>query len=276
MDADAKRLSDRLSSYTDGRLRSAFASAVDLRAKVAASLGPVIRTLSLAMTTRNEISDALKPSHPHAQEVFLGLVIAPERHEEVIDPLLVGDGTFQELVMRIGHDPSVRLLDYRFPKEQTVRRDSLITQQDGGGGAAKETLHVRFELSPVGRAVFEANVSGRVHASGADLLGSMVVAEEDIAAVATSMLRYYGRFFNEVDKYGRHQTFLMNAALFGLGYRSIARSPKPRQSYPVRMASDDGTLQAFDEPRRVNRALLSNPEEEATRIAAMLARRAAH
>jgi len=274
-DAEAKRLSDRLSSYTDGRLRSAFTNAVELRAKVAASVRPVIRSMSLPMTPQNEFSAALKPSNRHAQDAFLGLVIGPERQEEVIDPLLIGDLHFQELVMRIGHEPDVRLLDYRFPKEQTVTRDSLITQQDGGGGAAKEALHVRFEMSPRGRAVFESNVSGRVRASGADLLGSMVVAEEDIAAVAASMLRFYGRLFDEIDKFGRHQTFLMNAALFGLGYRSIARSPKPRQSYPVRMASGDGALQAFDEPRRVTRALLSSPEEEATRIATMLARRAA-
>jgi len=162
-------------------------------------------------------------------------------------------------------------LDYGFPKDQTIVQNVLITEQRGSG--RDYVSEARIEISESGIIVFEGNVTGRTpRTSSADLLATMVVAEEDIEAVAASMFRFYGRLFDEIDTYQRHESFVLNSALYGLGYRTIMRNPKPRHSHPVRMVSGDVPLVAFERPRRIPRAILRAPDDEARRIATMLGR----
>jgi len=270
-DADADRFAERLSSYTSGHLRSTFASPADLRSQIAAAVQRLAPSLGLPLTSESEITSHLKPSNRYSQETRLGLVIGPERQEDVIDPVQFDDRAFRDLVMRVGHDSSVALLDYGFPKDQTIVQNVLITEQRGSG--RDYVSEARIEISESGIIVFEGNVTGRTpRTSSADLLATMVVAEEDIEAVAASMFRFYGRLFDEIDTYQRHESFVLNSALYGLGYRTIMRNPKPRHSHPVRMVSGDVPLVAFERPRRIPRAILRAPDDEARRIATMLGR----
>ncbi len=275
-DAEASRFEARLSDYVQGRFRKVVENARDLRASVAQSLTPLIAGLVLPMTPLEAIGEALSERVPLSNETLLRIVIAPERDEELVDPVKLSDRDFQDQVLRIGHESSVQLFDYRFAKEQTVTVECLLTHQDGTAGPRDESRHLWLDLCRSGRVRADGNVSGRTrHGAGGDFLGAMVVAEEDIAAVALAVLRYYGRLLEELDKYGRHQNFLVNAAMLNLGYRTIARAPKPRGSYPVRMASGDAPIVAFDEPRRLGRAQLADPGAEVARMVTMLARRAA-
>ncbi len=267
-DSEASRFEQRLSGYLEGRFRRVVTDARDLRANITRALTPLMAGLVLPMTPLEEISEALASRAPQTPEVLLRIVIAPERHEEVVDPVQLGDRAFQDLVLRIGHEPSVHLFDYRFSKKQAVTVECLITHQDGTTGPRE--AHVWLELCRSGRVRVDSGVGG----PGSDLSGAMVVAEEDIQAMGMVILRYYGRLFEELDSYGRHQAFLMNAALLNLGYRTIARGPRTQRSYPVRMASGDSPIVAFDEPRRLNRGQLADSQAEVARVVTMLARRA--
>src|SRR5205823_467734 len=128
-------------------------------------------------------------------------------------------------------------------KKQAVTVDCLLTHQDGATGPRES--HVWLELCRSGRVRVDCGVGGTQGGVGSDFSGAMVVAEEDIQAMGMVILRYYGRLFEELDGYGRHQGFLMNAALLNLGYRTIARGPRAQRSYPVRMASGDSAIVAF-------------------------------
>ena len=271
-DGEARRFERRLSGYLEGRFRKVVADTDDLRANITRALTPLVAGLVLPMNPLQEISEALANRSPQTTDVLLRVVIAPERQEEVVDPVQLGDRAFQDLVLRIGHEPSVHLFDYRFPKKQAVTVECLITHQDGTTGPRE--AHVWLELCRSGRVRVDSGVGGPQGGSGSDFSGVMVVSEEDIQAMGEVILRYYGRLFEELDSYGRHQAFLMNAALLNLGYRTIARGPRAQRSYPVRMASGDSPIVAFDEPRRLNRGQLADSQAEVARIVTMLARRA--
>jgi len=271
-DGEARRFEQRLSGYLEGRFRKVVADANDLRGNITRALTPLVAGLVLPMNPLQEISEALASRAPQTTDVLFRVVIAPERQEEVVDPVQLGDRNFQDLVLRIGHEQTVHLFDYRLSKKQTLTVECLLTHQDGATGARES--HVWLELCRSGRVRVDCGVGGTQGGFGSDFSGAMVVAEEDIQAMGLVIFRYYGRLFEEIDGYGRHQGFFMNAALLNLGYRTIARGPRTRRSYPVRMASDDSPIVAFDEARRINRSHFNDPSEEVARIVTMFTRRA--
>ena len=58
----------------------------------------------------------LKP-HRFSDQTSLRFAIAPERVEEVFDPLDLASPDFAERMMEIGHRRDVRLFGYRYAKE---------------------------------------------------------------------------------------------------------------------------------------------------------------
>lgn len=272
-EADAEAFLERLSRYVTGQYRVMVADAPGLRRSIAAALQPLVRSLSLPLSDPRIVAEALTGAAPHSQEVVLRLVIAPERDDEVIDPMAMDEPEFLRVVQEIGHSRAVQLMDYAHAKQQRVDRNEVIVEQDARSGHRHATRYVFLRVTSSGLMVIDQNVSQRSESSGG-FLDSMVVATEALEAAANRAFAFCQAFFEAHDPYERHQGFMYNAVLWGLGHRTVSRSPQPRSSYPMRMMGGESPIVAFDRARGISRSQLRDATDEAERIARLLERQA--
>jgi hypothetical protein len=274
-DPDAKRFARELSDYATGAFRRTFTTPADLRAEVESALRPVIgdsgkrRGPKMAQPSRDFFSNPYRA----AQTTMLRFVLAPERSEEVFDPVLLESEKFKSAIYRIAHSDSVGLLSYESPKTAKIEGNALVVEQTSSGGRHGDRQLVRLEITEFGELVIDANVTDRVRrGSGFDMLGSMVVAMEDIEAVLAFDFQFAAALYAEYDPFLRYQRFTYDAALSGLDYRTIERSPKERSSYTMN-TRDRNVIRAFGELRLISRVDLSNPQSEIERTVTLLVRK---
>ena len=264
-DAEAQAFAARISDYVDGQFRVTVADPADLEQKVQTALEPVLTTLTFRMTPEKAIADELRDNIRNRPHPVLRTVICPERMDEVIDPMLLDDRSFIQRVYELGHRPDVGLLDYRLAKKDRVSVDRLVIKQHENS--------VGIELATSGLALFEIDVSGAsVERLSDAFTRDLYVLTGELTRAAVACLAFYVGLFEEADPFGRHQTFLFNAALLGLNYRSIVGELPTSQSHPMRMALGDDPIVAFQTPRKLSRQLLRQPEGEIERLVAMLSR----
>ena len=205
-------------------------------------------------------------------QAYLRLVVAPERNEEVIDPVRLGSAELVDTVQRIGHAPDVRLLNYRYPKEEVIGAESLIIEQGLHGRRQDGIESVRIEIRSTGLIIIDSNVTGLNPTGGWQMMDLYVLAEEAVEAVLGADLRFCGAFFEAFDPFRRHERFLNNVALSGVGQRRLEKSPQPRNSFAVPMRNDEGPVVVYKEPRLLDRESLSNPGDEIRRVLSLLSR----
>lgn len=199
-------------------------------------------------------------------------VLIPERNEEVIDPLDLGSAQFLERVYEVAHRPSVHIFDYRHSKRDEVHARSLAIYQRSSENWRDGMEEVRLKLRSTGTIIIDANVTGRARRSDSGMMDMFVLAEEEVAAVLDADFRFAGALFSELDKFLRHQRFLYNFAIAGIGYRKLERNPQPRTTFAMGMRSSEEPVTVFEHPRLVDRALLNTPADEVRRSLTMLSR----
>lgn len=274
-DADAQRFAQELSDFVDGTFLLSFHSPQDLRKVVERSLSPLLLDYSGRSMNRQPPTDRFSSPFRMPSATTLRLVLSPERDEEIIDPVRLGSREFLDRIYELGHSSNVRLFNYQCPKTAEVRGSSLVVQQTEVGGRNMEAEHVRLEIAETGELIIDANVTGRVRRGGQhDMLSSMIVAIEDIESVLDVGFRFVTAFYDEVDRFKRHQRFLYNAGLSGLDHRALERNPQARSSYGMSMRSRDTVILAFDAPRVIDRASLLQPSAEIDRVTVLLTRKA--
>jgi hypothetical protein len=274
-DADAEQFAHVLSDYVNGTFRQSFASPEDLREAIQRSLTPLLLDQFGRSMTRQPMADRFSSPLrlPYATTVRLALF--PERDEEVVDPVRLGSEEFLNRVYELGHSGNVRLFNYQYPKTAEVRGSSLVVQQAEIGGSHGEGERVRLEIAESGELIVDANVTGRMRRGGQhDMLSSMIVAIEDIESVLDAGFRFVTAFYEDVDRFKRHQRFLYNVGLSGLEHRTLERNPQSRTSYGMSMRSRDSVILAFDTPRLIDRAALLQPRGEIDRVTVLLTRKA--
>ena len=274
-DAEAQRFAQELSDYVDGTFRQSFVSPEDLREAIQRSLTPLLLEQPERSMTRQPLADKFSSPLRLPYATTLRLVVSPERNEEVVDPVRLGSQEFLDRIYELGHSSSVRLFNYRSPKTAEVRGSSLVIRQTEVGGKHGEGEHLWLEIAETGELVIDANVTGRVRRGGQhDTLSSMIVAIEDIESVLSTGFRFVTVFYDEVDRFKRHQRFGYNVGLSGLEHRQLERNPRPRNSYGMSMRSRDAVILAFDAPRIIDRATLLQASPEIDRVTVLLIRTA--
>jgi hypothetical protein len=224
------------------------------------------------MTPAN-LNSLLKNPPQLAGQTTLRLVLCPERNEEVIDPLEFGTSEFLEKVQAIGHAANVRLLNYRYPKNERIGPESLVIRQEDPSHRRDGIEEVSVEIRSTGLITIDSNVTGRVRrGSDSSMMDMFVIAQEDVEAVLAVDFHFCGAFFESFDPYQRHQRFFYNIAVAGIGSRKLEKAPRPRNSFAVNMRSGDQPIVVFEAPRLSDRVALKNPDEEIRRVVSMLAR----
>lgn len=272
-DADGARLVAAVSDYVAGYFRVDFRSPADLQREVARALAAILSALSRPMTNPADINILFLNIHQVADhQAHLRLVVAPARNEEVIDPVKLGSAEFVDAVLRIGHAPDVRLLNYRYPKKEVIEAEALIIEQGSPGRRQDGTEAIKIEIRSTGLITIDSNITGRNPTRGWEMMDLYVLAEEAVEAVLGADLRFCGAFFEAFDPYRRHERFLNNVALSGVGQRRLEKSPQPRSSFAVPMRNEEGPVVVYKEPRLLDRESLNNPTDEIRRVLSLLSR----
>lgn len=275
-DPDAADLVDRLSHYIEGQFRQEFSGTDELERQIVKALQPLLPVPVAVMRNFTIFDKAFKDLKGDQSQTDLRLVVVPERQEEIVDPARLESPEFKNLIYEIGHDPSIGLFDYEFSKEATVVADTLRVEQEGSSKARRETKNVRLQISEAGEVLLDVNVTGRYaidrHTRGFGI-GSLSVDEEDIEALLRVGLHFVGAVFERLDPFKRQQRFYYNAALIGLGYRTLVRAGAERRGSSMGVMRPDTAMVAYDEPRVILRKDLSESDSEVQRALTVIGRR---
>jgi len=209
----------------------------------------------------------LKP-YRFSDQTSLRFAIAPERVEEVFDPLDLASPDFAERMMEIGHRSDVRLFGYLYAKETPrLEQTSLVIEQPLGNNCSEGRQGVRLAIAENGVVLIDTNATGRMKRSNSmDLADIMTASIESVEALLAASFRFTQALYDDKDPYKRHQRFYWNGVLSGMGNRTLVRNPVSQQHvYGMNMRSKDEAIPAFPSSRLIARADLAQPGKEIER-----------
>jgi hypothetical protein len=267
-DADGEGLARILSDYVDGNFRVKFSGAAELRDQVERALRTIVNTRNNRPMDNDPIAAHVLKPYRFSDQTSLRFAIAPERVEEVFDPLDLASPDFAERMMDIGHRSDVRLFGYLYAKETPrLEQTSLVIEQPLGNNWSEGRQGVRLAIAENGVVLIDTNATGRTKRSNSmDLADIMTASIESVEALLAASFRFTQALYDDKDPYKRHQRFYWNGVLSGMGNRTLVRNPVSQQhSYGMNMRSKDEAIPAFPSSRLIARADLAQPGKEIER-----------
>jgi len=261
-DEEAERLVGKLSDYVNGMFRSTFTTTAELQSAVEKALAPLINHHSNPEVDLTMIEEKLKDPYQVCNEASLRFVLAPERVEELIDPVYLESPELKRQLFEISHSPQVELFSYERPKKAEVGINEIIILQSDEGSQWGGVDEARLELTNVGLIVIDVNVTGRAaRAQRDESVSYFAITEDDISYGLKKSFAFVSAFIEAKDPFKRYNRFLYNSALSGLGYRSLIREPPRGGSHPMGQHGDEVII-AYDRPRLIIREDLLDSEKE--------------
>ena len=253
--------------------RRTYNDPAELESAVELSLAPLIRQLQKPEVKPTVITERLYNPHRYSSETGLRFILAPERVDEMVDPVALGSKEFGHRLLEIGHALGVDLFSYDYPKTTEIGVNEIILVQSGDKYRRQGSDEVRLELTTRGMLIVDLNVTGCPSVEGHEnYMGSLVLTEEGIVVGLKRCFGFAGAYYRERDPFKRYDRMLYNAALSGIGMRTLTAKPPQGRSYP--MGSHGETIvSAFDDPRLITRADLDNPGREIETVMTLFRRR---
>jgi len=267
-DADGERLAKILSDYVDGNFRVKFSGTAELRDQIERSLRAIVDTRNNRAMDHDPIAARLLKPYRFSDQTSLRFAIAPERMEEVFDPLDLASPGFAERMLEIGHRSEVRLFGYLYAKEAPRQKQTwLVIEQPLGNNWSEGRQGVRLTICENGAVLIDTNATGGTKRSNSmDLADIMTASIESVEALLVASFRFTQALYDDKDPYKRHQRFYWNGVLSGMGNRSLVRNPVSQEhSYRVNMGNRDEAIPAFPSSRLIARADLAQPGKEIER-----------
>ena len=267
-DGDGQRLSKRLSDYVDGNFRLRFSGASELRDQVERPVRALLITHNNRPMDHDSIAAHLVKPYRFSDQTSLRFAIAPERVEEIFDPLDLASPDFAERMLEIGHSRDVRLFGYLYAKEAPrLEQTWLVIEQPLGNNWSDGRQGVRLAIGENGVVLIDTNATGRTQRSNSfDLADIMTVSIETLEGLLVASFRFTQALYDDKDPYKRHQRFYWNSVLVGMGNRSLVRNPvSQQQSYRMSVGDKDDAMLAFATARLVARADIAQPDKEIER-----------
>ena len=272
-------LISKVQDYVTGHWRKTFCGPDELASLVqeAVAAADFQSTSGHEARTRGRIEAALARRPAESQGiVWLHAAWTTPRDEEVIDPLDLGDGSFQRQVQRLAHECEPPLFAYEEPK-QVVAAISLlrIKQGDPDNWRDARSLAV-LEMHVDGTLSVAQNVTSTE--ARADVMdGTFDMYFIDPSVVRTRLERawsFAAAWWKDHDPYLRHDPLLYTVALHDVGARTFA--PAPRETgggISIPPECPESPLVAYDGPRTVSRTECADPNAEIDRAIKLLERR---
>jgi hypothetical protein len=273
-DTDAQRLVRTLSDYIDGRFRKTFTAPAALQAEVGKALKPLIEHRARPEVDISVIEERLNTAPHIRNQASLRFVLAPERDEELIDPVSLDSEELKQQLFEIGHSPRVRLFAYERAKTSTVGPDDIVIFQTDESRHRDGIDEVRMELTSRGLLAIDMNVTGRAVSNLWDnSFGFLVIVEADVTTALEKSFAFAHEFFETRDPYRRYDRLLFNVALHSCQHRALVQKP-PSGSFTVpQRYPDPDSVMAFDRSRVITRDDLSRSNEQIQATLALLRRR---
>ena len=269
----------KVQDYVTGHWRKTFREADELASLVqeAVAAADLQSTSGHEARTRGRIEAALARRPAKSQGiVWLHTAWTTPRDEEVIDPLDLGDGSFQRQVQRLAHECEPPLFAYEEPKQVGAATSLLrIEQGDPDNWRDARSLAV-LEMHADGTLSVVQNVTGTEARTGV-MDGQFDVYFIDPSVVRTRLERawsFAAAWWKNHDPYLRHDPLLYTVALHDVGARAFA--PAPRETgggMTIPPECPESPLVAFDSPRTVSRTECAGPNAEIDRAIKLLERR---
>lgn len=276
-DEAAEDLATRLGGWMDGRFRTTFNTPDELRSLVRQGVERASSTMNCPLRGIDEISRLAHAPMEAANEVFLRFVLAPERAEEVIDPVRLQCEELPNEIFEVGHRQSIGFWSYSKAKNTEITDNRLVIRQMDDRRGEGPIECTALKLSENGTLVLETNVTGRVrrdHDSFGFGLDSHVLAAEDLKREIERCFAFGSAVYDLLDPNGRHRRFLFQATILGVGHRTFERDPQPRSSYSIEMRKpEDETMVLLDAPRLATREAVMVLDDEVSRLLARAERR---
>jgi hypothetical protein len=267
-DADAARLLARLSDYVDAMFRREFSTPDELREEVERAVVPLVKQLEAPPMNTALVTDRLS-ERQYNRSLKLRFALIPERDEEVIDLVRLGEAEFTELVHEIGHRRDVRLFSYEAPKERELRRDALVVRQEAVRRREGEIGAVDLEVSAGGLIYLETDVTGPGSAAA---FGGMMIVRSDVEVLLRSAFAFANAWYVKHDPFLRRQRFYYGVALAGIEYQKWVDSAPQGNSFQMGTGSAPDPYLILGRPRLIGREDLANPAAEIKRIVTLAAR----
>jgi len=274
-DEDSQRLVEKLSHYVEGFLRPTFMTPEELEKTVREALAPIFKHFQKPKVSSAMLQEKLMKPHEIYNETGLRFILAPERTEEVFDAVALESPELELELFEIGHSAHVGFFSFKRPKTVKVGIHEIVIIQSDEGRYQKGVDEVLLEVTNQGVITIDANVTGRrERVYWANFDDTMTIDETDIADRLQRAFAFANAFWNKKDQFMRYGRLWTNAALSGIGDRTMKSEPRPGRGYRMGLHGD-AVIPAFDQPQLIARRDLENPEKLINSIITLFRRRLA-
>ena len=274
---DQQDFVDRVEDYVHGHFRKSFRSPDDLRrlvrkAVMERSLEAVPQHLAGAEGRIREALDRRPPDNQHS--VWMKTAWTTLRNEEVVGPLTLTHDDFKNQFLRLGHNCEPPLFSYERPKRPEASASRLSITQGASRGAMADEDATVVDIHADGTLTVLQNVTG--DRSGHDPNLSIVMMHRlDPNAVRDRLERAWSfavAWWNEHDRFLRHDLLLYNIGLYDIGHRSFEDPGEHTLGggLPIPPECPHNPLIVLEPSRRISRSGLNNPGVEITRTTRMV------
>jgi hypothetical protein len=275
-DPDSTRFVNRLSDYVDGRFRIKFQTPAELQIEIERALRERLGPTMKNRTEDRDLGSFFPTSDRYSVAVpKLRFVIAPERMEELIDPVRLASPELLQKIYELAHSAKWKLFTFEQKKTHELKGSTLSIIQSDKNSSHNDYLYRRLDVNEDGVLAIETSVTrpSPAHASW-DMTNANVVAIEDLEMALSTDFGFSGALFDFLDPFKRQERFYFNVELSGLGYRTLERNPQTRSSM-IMSARGFDQIRVYELSRLVSRNILGEAEEEVKRATTILERKAA-
>lgn len=274
----ADALAADLSAYVTGRYRTSFTDAEALETQVQRAVARLVTGRGENVRDLEGLDMLATAPARERDEVLVRVVVAPERNEEVIDPVRLGSAAFCRELYELGHRPGIDFWAYERAKHREIDEEWLDIAQTRQERHHEGIADARLRLREDGTLVLERTATNHEQSdtSLAGLgLSSMVLAHEDVEQALAVTFAFAAVVFDHVDPYHRYARVGYQVGLLNIGHRTLERNPQPRTTFSVPHQAADDPLQVLPRPRTISRQQLAASAPEVERLLALLSRRLA-
>ena len=262
--------------YVDGHWRRSFDSTEKLEDLVEQALRegrPMVAAGGAEGGSSERIGAAFSQRPDRQQSIVWAQVVwTSPRDEEVVDPTLFMDTSFQRDIQRLAHEGGTPLFDYGQAKSSRVEASRLrLSQGDPGDWRGGRDLAV-VDLYENGTLSVAVNVTGLSGGDDMSDIGRLYrVDPNDLSRRLAQSWGFAARWWEHHDPYRRHEPLLYNAVLHDVGTRRLEATPQhPTGSVTIPSTCPHNPLWVYDRPRKIVRQDTRDPSREIKRILDML------
>ena len=269
---------NKLQRYVDGHWRKVFRNSPTLTelvrdAVLAANLGGA-RLHQEQVRTRIEALFRRRPPEI-SYAVWLQIVWATSRDEEVVDPLDLDDVGFNRQVLRLAHECVPPLFDYREPKRPQAQPEFLRVEQ---GDFDRWQSHPALAIVEIHTEGILTTIQNAIATTGQTdptdgFLDMYFLEPAVVRARLKEAWSFAAAWWKDRDPYLRYDQLLYSVAVYDIGTRAFAPTPPRANSVTIPPECPHNPLVIFDRPRPISRLNLNQPETEIERIIRVLERR---